>query len=231
MMASTALFTVELLFVWLLFLVCIVGFLYLGSEVVQGDTVGMDEAAFDFAASLGNPVMDGFIKFITFFASRQFLTPAALALIAYYLFVRKHRWNSLKVPVVALGSISLNLILKYFFGRERPMAPLVETSGLSFPSGHSMMAASFYGLLIYLVWHNVKNVHLRNTLIVLLSIFVLLIGFSRVYLRVHYASDVLAGFAAGFLWVIVGISTLRRIERFSGKEITPIVLEEPAEKE
>lgn len=61
-MASTALFTVELLFVWLLFLVCIVGFLYLGSEVVQGDTVGMDEAAFDFAASLGNPVMDGFIK-------------------------------------------------------------------------------------------------------------------------------------------------------------------------
>ncbi|MCX2740025.1 phosphatase PAP2 family protein [Pontibacter anaerobius] len=230
MMASTALFTVELIFVWLLFLVCIIGFLYLGSEVLEGDTEGLDEAAFNFAASLGNPYMDGFIKFVTFFASRQFLTPMALALVAYYLFVRKHRWNSLKVPVVALGSITLNIILKYFFDRERPMSPLVEASGLSFPSGHSMVAASFYGLLIYLVWHNVKNVHVRNTLIVLLSVFVVLIGFSRIYLRVHYASDVLAGFSAGFLWVIIGITTLRRIERFSGKEITPIVLEEHEEK-
>lgn len=230
-MASAALFTVELIFVWLLFLVCIIGFLYLGAEVVEGETVGLDEAAFNFAASFGNPYMDGFIKFITFFASRQFLTPTGLVLIAYFLFVRKHRWNSLKVPVVALGSITLNLVLKYFFDRQRPMAPLVEASGLSFPSGHSMVAASFYGLLIYLVWHNVKNVRLRNLLVGLLTVFVVLIGFSRIYLRVHYASDVLAGFAAGFLWVIVGITTLRRLERFSGKEITPIVMEEPKEEE
>lgn len=231
MIASTALFTVELVLVWLLFLVCIIGFLYLGSEVMEGDTDGMDEAAFDFAASVGNPYMDGFIRFITFFASRQFLTPTALALVAYYLFVRKHRWNSLKIPVVALGSITLNIVLKYFFDRERPMSPLVEASGLSFPSGHSMVAASFYGLLIYMVWHNVRNVHLRNTLIVLLAVFVILIGFSRVYLRVHYASDVLAGFAAGFLWVIIGLTTLRRIERFSGKEITPMVFDESVEEE
>lgn len=229
--ASTALFTVELILVWLLFLICIIGFLYLGSEVLQGDTQELDEGAFDFAASLGGPFMDGFIKFITFFASRQFLTPTALALVAYYLFVRKHRWNSLKVPVVALGSITLNVILKYFFDRERPMSPLVEASGLSFPSGHSMVAASFYGLLIYLVWHNVRNKHLRNTLIVLLSIFIILIGFSRIYLRVHYASDVLAGFSAGFLWVIVGIGALRRLERVSGKEITPVLMDEPVEKE
>ncbi|RIJ42825.1 phosphatase PAP2 family protein [Pontibacter oryzae] len=230
-MASAALFTVELIFVWLLFLVCIIGFLYIGAEVAEGETVGLDEAAFDLAASVGNPYMDAFIKFITFFASRQFLTPTALILVAYFLFVRKHRWNSLKVPVVALGSISLNLVLKYFFDRQRPMAPLVEASGLSFPSGHSMVAASFYGLLIYLVWHNIKNVHLRNTLVGLLVIFVVLIGFSRIYLRVHYATDVLAGFAAGFLWVIIGITTLRRLERFSGKEITPIVLDEREEEE
>ncbi|TPE43506.1 phosphatase PAP2 family protein [Pontibacter mangrovi] len=229
--ASAALFTVELVFVWLLFLACIVTFLYLGSEILEGDVVWLDEAAFGFAASISSPVLDGFIRFITFFASRQFLTPAALALVAYYLFVRKHRWNSLKVPVVALGSITLNLILKYFFERERPMSPLVEASGLSFPSGHSMVAASFYGLLIYLVWHNVKHVPYRNMLIALLVAFVLLIGFSRVYLRVHYATDVVAGFAAGFLWVIVGITALRRLERFSGKEISPIVLEEQEEKE
>lgn len=229
--ASAALFTVELVLVWLLFLASIIVFLYLGREIMEGDKVWLDEAGFAFAASLSSPFMDGFIKFVTFFGSGQFLTPAALALVAFYLFIRKHRWNSLRVPVVALGSISLNVILKYFFDRQRPMSPLVEASGLSFPSGHSMVAASFYGLLIYLVWHNVRDVRLRNTLIVLLSVFVLLIGFSRIYLRVHYPTDVVAGLAAGFLWVVVGISVLHRLERVSGKEITPILMEEPEVEE
>lgn len=231
MVASAALFTVELVFIWLLFLVCIIVFLWLGREIMSGDKVWLDEAAFGLAANLSNPFLDGFIKFITFFASRQFLTPMALALVGYYLFVRKHRWNSLKVPVVALGSITLNVILKYFFDRQRPMSPLVEASGLSFPSGHSMVAASFYGLLIYLVWHNVKDARYRNMLVALLVIFVFLIGFSRIYLRVHYATDVVAGFAAGFLWVIIGITTLRRLERSAGKELTPIVLEDDEKKE
>jgi undecaprenyl-diphosphatase len=225
--AGAALFTVELVFVWLLFLACIAIFLYISAEIVQGDTVGLDEAAFSFAADVSNPLLDQFIKVITFFASRQFLTPAALLLIAYFVFIRKHRWYSLKVPVVALGSITLNVVLKLFFDRERPLMPLVEASGLSFPSGHSMVAASFYGLVIYLVWMHVEPKALRNLLVGLLVVFVILIGFSRIYLRVHYATDVLAGFAAGFIWVVVGISALRRMERLSKKELDPIVEEEP----
>jgi membrane-associated phospholipid phosphatase len=224
--AESALFTVELLIVWGLFLVCIIAFLYVSSMVLAGGKIAFDEAAFGFAKEISNPALSYFIKFITFFASRQFLTPAALILVAYFLFIKKHRWYSLKVPVVALGSISLNVVLKFFFDRPRPITPLVEASGLSFPSGHSMVAASFYGLLIYLVWHNVKSKTLRNTLIVLLSIFVILIGFSRIYLRVHYATDVVAGFAAGFLWVVIGIWTLRKIETVTKKEIDPVVEEE-----
>ncbi|MCJ8165370.1 phosphatase PAP2 family protein [Pontibacter sp. E15-1] len=224
--AGAALFTIELIFVWLLFLICIIGFLYLGAEIMQGETLNIDEAAFGFAGEIANPSLDIFIKGITFFASRQFLTPAALLLVAYFLFVRKHRWYSLKVPVIALGSITLNMVLKFFFDRPRPLMPLVEASGLSFPSGHSMVAASFYGLIIYLVWHNVQPKRWRNIFVAFLMIFVLLIGFSRIYLRVHYATDVLAGFSAGFLWVIIGIYTLRRIERLSKKELNPVVEEE-----
>ncbi|WP_439880010.1 phosphatase PAP2 family protein [Pontibacter sp. MBLB2868] len=224
--AESALFTVELLIVWGLFLVCIIAFLIIGGEVLEGDPIAFDQAAFGFAKDISNPALSQFIRFITFFASRQFLTPAALLLVAYFLFIRKHRWYSLKVPVVALGSITLNVVLKFFFDRPRPITPLVEASGLSFPSGHSMVAASFYGLLIYLVWHNVSNKTLRNTLIALLAVFVLLIGFSRIYLRVHYATDVVAGFAAGFLWVVIGIWSLRRIEKVTKKEIDPVVEEE-----
>ena len=223
--AASALFTIELLVVWAIFLICVIVFLYLSSAILAGGELGIDQAAFGFAKEISNPTLSKFIEFITFFASRNFLTPAALLLVGYFLFVRKHRWYSLKVPVVALGSITLNVVLKYFFDRPRPMMPLVEASGLSFPSGHSMVAASFYGLLIYLVWHNVKDKTLRNTLIVFLAIFVFFIGFSRIYLRVHYATDVMAGFAAGFLWVVIGIGTLRRIERLSKKEIDPVVEE------
>lgn len=228
--AAFTLFTVELIFVWLIFLACIVVFLYIGSQIAAGDELGIDEAAFGFAADIATPWLNSFIEAITFFASRQFLTPAALLLIAYFLFVRKHRWYSLKVPVVALGSITLNLVLKQFFDRPRPLLPLVEASGLSFPSGHSMVAASFYGLLIYLAWKHIKQPFLRYFLVGFLVAFVIVIGFSRIYLRVHYATDVLAGFAAGFLWVIIGIWSLKRIERFSRKEITPVLMEEADKK-
>jgi membrane-associated phospholipid phosphatase len=229
MMATLTLFTVELLLVWGIFLVSIIAFLYISQAVVGGRPLEFDEAAFNYARELQHPVFDNFIKGITFFASRQFLTPAALLLVAYFVFIRKHRWYSLKVPVVALGSITLNVVLKYFFDRPRPLFPVVEASGLSFPSGHSMVAASFYGLLIYLVWHNVQPRGWRNFLIVFLVVFVMLIGFSRIYLRVHYATDVVAGFAAGFFWVIASTSILRRMERFSRKEIDPVVEEEPEE--
>ncbi|MCC9138581.1 phosphatase PAP2 family protein [Pontibacter silvestris] len=224
--AGLALFTVELLFIWLLFIICIIVFFYLSSEIIAGDKLGLDDAAFSFAAGITTPTLTAVMEVITFFASRQFLTPAALLLIAYFIFVRRHRWYSLKVPVVALGSITLNLVLKFFFDRPRPLMPLVETSGLSFPSGHSMVAASFYGLIIHIVWKNVASLVWRYTLSALLVMFILLIGFSRVYLRVHYATDVLAGFAAGLLWVIIGIGVLRRMEKFSKKELAPVVEED-----
>ncbi|WP_242916625.1 phosphatase PAP2 family protein [Pontibacter liquoris] len=228
--AEFTLFTVEFIFVLAIFLACIFGFLYIGAEILEGDKLGIDEKAFAFAHWISSPGMNRFIEVVTFFASQQFITPAALLLIAYFLFIRKHRWHSIRVPVVALGSISLNLVLKYFFDRPRPLMPLVQASGLSFPSGHSMIAASFYGLLIFLVWEHVKPRALRNLLVLLLAFFILLIGFSRIYLRVHFATDVLAGFAAGFLWVILGLWVLRKLEKFSRKEITPVLMEEEDKK-
>lgn len=229
--AALALFTVELLLVWGLFLTCIILFWYISSGILEGDKLGVDQAAFDFADTLASPGVHNFFQVITFFGSRDFLTPAALLLVAYYLFVRKHRWHSLKVPVIALGSITLNVVLKYLFDRPRPAMPLVEAAGLSFPSGHTMVAASFYGLLIYLVWQNVEAKPFRNLLVLLLSVFIILIGFSRIYLRVHYASDALAGFAAGFFWLVVGIWSLRKLEKFSGRKITPALEEDTQPQE
>jgi undecaprenyl-diphosphatase len=71
------------------------------------------------------------------------------------------------------------------------------------------------------VYENVGNLYLRWTLIVLLLLLIFAIGFSRVYLRVHYASDVIAGFAAGFIWIVLSLYVVRRIELFSQRKIDP----------
>ena len=76
-----------------------------------------------------------------------------------------------------------------------------------------MSALTFYGLIIYLVWHFVKNGLLRWVLTLGFSLLIVAIAFSRVYLRVHFASDVLAGMAAGVIWLVVSLSVMNRIER------------------
>lgn len=223
-LAALALFTVELVFIWAIFLTCILVFFFLSREILAGGDLHFDDRAFAWADSFGSANFTKVMVVVTFFASRHFITVVSLGLIFYFLFVRRHKWYSLKVPVIALGSITLNLILKFFFNRPRPLVPhLVDSSGLSFPSGHAMVSASFYGLLIYLVWHHVQTRWLRNVLMVLMVAMVVLIGFSRVYLHVHYATDVMAGFAAGFLWVIIAIFALRWLERYSRRKLKPVV--------
>ncbi|KAA9327295.1 phosphatase PAP2 family protein [Adhaeribacter soli] len=224
--AMFALFTVELIVVLALFLTCIIVFLLLGREILGGREVYFDQAAFHYMDTIATPFLTSVAVFFSFLGSAPFITGAAIILIVYFLFIKKHRWYSLKVPVIAVGSITLNLVTKYFFNRQRPIIPhLVEASGLSFPSGHSMVSASFYGLLIYLSWHNIQDRRLHHLFTFILIATIFLIGCSRVYLHVHYATDVMAGFAAGFLWVILGIYGLRRMERYSRRNLDPIVQE------
>lgn len=162
--------------------------------------------------------------FFTFLGTHKFLIPANLCLIAYFLFIKRHKWYSIKIPAIALSSLGLMFGLKHFFGRPRPDVPLLfKAEGLSFPSGHALFSITFYGLIVYLLYHAIKNKPLKWTVIMLLVVLMLIIGFSRVYLRVHYASDVIAGFCVGFMWLVFAIWVLNRIERFSKRNINPSV--------
>ncbi len=102
-------------------------------------------------------------------------------------------------------STVLNQVLKFAIQRPRPDAALrlVDIGGFSFPSGHSMAAMAFFGLLAWLTWRYVDDPRRRAVLCALLCIMIVAVGFSRVYLGVHYASDVVGGFCASIIWLVV----------------------------
>jgi undecaprenyl-diphosphatase len=115
-------------------------------------------------------------------------------------------------------------LLKNLFKRQRPTIPLLEhAKGLRFASGHALMSVTFYGLLIYIIFKSVENKPLKWTLISLLIILIALIGISRIYLRVHFASDVIAGYCVGFLWLVFAIWLLNRMEKYSQRKLNPVV--------
>src|SRR4030095_11319741 len=142
-----------------------------------------------------NTINNKLMLFITFLGKHQFLIPANLMLIFYFLLVKKQTWFSIRVITIAISSLVLMLLLKQLFQRKRPLSPLLKAAkGLSFPSGHAIMAVTFYGLLIYILQHTITIGWLSWFLTIIVIVLILLIGFSRIYLRVHYPSDVAAGF-------------------------------------
>jgi undecaprenyl-diphosphatase len=221
-LAALALLSVELLIIWILFFGCIIIFALTAYRIFLLKKDDLDTAVFNFLATDVSNRHTEFMEAITFFGNHNFLIPANLVLIIYFLVIRKHRWYSIKIPVVAIGGVTMMALLKFVFSRPRPLIPLLEPArGFSFPSGHAMMSFSFYGVLIFMVYENVRNPYLKWGLIIALLLLIFLIGVSRVYLRVHYASDVIAGFAAGFIWVVLSLSIVSRIEKYSKHKIDP----------
>ncbi|MDB5196354.1 MAG: hypothetical protein JWP88_725 [Flaviaesturariibacter sp.] len=226
--AGIALLSVEMTVVLSIFVVALLAFAYLVRRVFVLQNNAFDQKVFDYLQQYVTPFNNKLMLGITFLGKHEFLIPANLLLIAYFLFVKKHKWYSIRVPAIALSSLALMFLLKNLFGRERPIIPLLQSAkGLSFPSGHALMSMTFYGLLIFIAWHSVKNSRLKWTLITFLFFLILLIGFSRIYLRVHYTSDVLAGLAMGWLWIVISLKVIRRIEKASKKNIDPVVQQPP----
>lgn len=149
---------------------------------------------------------------ITFLGKHQFLIPANLFLIFYFLLMERG-WYSARVITISLSSLALMFGLKFLFRRKRPLSPLLQAArGLSFPSGHAIMSITFYGLLVVITSQSAIPQPWSTLLIIALVVLIAMIGFSRIYLRVHYTSDVIAGFTIGLVWLLVSLAILNRIE-------------------
>jgi len=177
-------------------------FSWLGRDVILGVTWPLDGAIRNGIHAIATPGLTRVMIAASLYGGPSGLVPLGIILALVFLFRRWHR-GALLIGVTMAGAGLLDSILKQIFGRARPSAffdyPL--PASLSFPSGHAFFSASFLGGFAVLISGRVKSRMLRVLLWVFTIALILLIGFSRVYLGVHYPSDVLAGYAAAVVWV------------------------------
>jgi undecaprenyl-diphosphatase len=132
-----------------------------------------------------------------------------VSLIALWLWHRDRKGEALLLILAVGGSAAMNVGLKLYFHRHRPDVAwaLVRESSFSFPSGHSVAAISLYGILAYLLMNWAKSATARGAVLGTMILLVLGIGLSRIYLGVHYPSDVAAGYLAGLIWLLTIIGS------------------------
>src|SRR4030095_5622131 len=202
---------IKTLLVSLFFLLSIFIFGYLAHEVVGRDETGFDNKAFDFFAPFTGPRFITLNRLLTFVGSTYFIFPAYVVLITI-LFLIRRRSDAINVAIIAVSSTLLMLGLKEVFHRQRPELPLLKgLSNFSFPSGHALSSFIFCSALVYLVDKGNLDIKWKWVFSVLLILFSIAIGISRIVLRYHYATDVLAGFCLGFAWVIFSLWLEKRL--------------------
>lgn len=195
-------------------------FTFVMHEVITETKHDTDENIFAFLSGYTTPARTSFMKAVTWCASSTFLQIGYGLLVAGYLIVKNWK-RAIEIGVIGVGGWLINFLMKLSFERQRPDNPLIDKlNNFSFPSGHATSSFIFYGLLVYLIWKSKLSQGLKITIGILLLAFALLIGFSRIYLRVHYTTDVVAGFCIGLAWLGLSIWLMERKKEESDEEIS-----------
>ena len=193
---------------WIILFICLIGFLAIAEdvfnkEIMSGDIIGYKLVSTFLISDFATPIA----KFITNFGGAIFLITLTIVLLVLI----KNKKIGISIFSNLVIVTILNQLLKAILQRPRPTEyRIVEETGYSFPSGHSMVSMAFYGYLIYLIYKYVKNKYIKWISIVLLSILVCSIGISRIYLGVHYTSDVLGGFLISMSYLVIYISAVSK---------------------
>jgi membrane-associated phospholipid phosphatase len=206
------LLTVEVIAAAVIFIVSALMFGVITNEVILEKETSFDIKVYDIFTSFISPAKTNVAVVFSFIGSEYFLVPVYLVAIGYFIKIKKYRFAVL-ITAVALTSISSGLLLKVIFHRARPLLPLVVANGYSFPSGHSISGFTFSGLAIYIVWQSSLRVYVKWLLSVVFFFLGVFIALSRIYLRVHYASDVFGGLLLTPTWLSLSFIAMRYFEK------------------
>lgn len=190
----------RLLLVFIGLLLPLWGFAELAEDIHEREVIGFDEPVLRFAHALATPWLDRFFVVVTDIGYLHGVVPFDIALVLGLLLLRRLRAATFAAIALA-GSGLLNVGTKLVFARDRPSLweSITPEMTYSFPSGHAMGSATLAWVVVLLAWRT----RWRWPVVATALPFVLLVGFSRVYLGVHFPSDILAGWAAASAWAVV----------------------------
>lgn len=208
--------TVKLALAFALFSVSTIGLAAIVDGVREGDTLRYDDAILTYIHGFSSPALDAFFIHVTDFGGTLVIGAATACLIGYLLYKRRQQ-AALLVTVGVGGAAVIDLILKHLFERTRPdlWTHLVSENGFSFPSGHSVVSSAFAFAVVAILWRT----KWRYPAIALAAVYIVLIGLSRLYLGVHYPTDVVGGWLTSLTWVLLVCAILYAHMRRSRKNV------------
>ena len=184
------------------FAIGLIIFLIIAKFLLDDNLSSFDTAIYNVIATIKHPIVTNIMKFISFFASPLF---CILSIILIFLIIKNKNIGKLYTLDLVLAFI-LNTVIKLIFARERPIEiNLIDEIGYSFPSAHAMVSLCVYGFLSYLLVKSKLPKPYKIFGVTFMVILTILIGLSRIYLGVHFASDVIAGYAISMAYLIVYI--------------------------
>ena len=196
--------------IWIILVLGLLLFFYL-VRLINANTISvLDNYIYNLIKGFISPKMTPIVKFITEFGNYTVMIPV---IILFYLFNKDKSFNRyFTINLVAI--FTSNFIVKNIIRRDRPIdINLIIENGFSFPSGHSMVSFAFYGFIIYYVYCSHLSKLGKTVIISILTLLVLMIGLSRIYLGVHYASDVIGGFVLALVYLIIFIKYIYKKEK------------------
>lgn len=185
---------------WIILLLCIIAFLAIAEDVLENEIWRFDDNVYNIVSKLISEPLTIIFKIITNLGGAIGILSITACIFIFLKNKKYGYYTLLNLGIVVV----MNQVLKFIVQRPRPTEfRIIQEGGYSFPSGHSMASMAFYGFLIYFIYHKVENKYLKWGLCTMLSLLILTIGVSRIYLGVHYASDVFAGFCLSISYLIL----------------------------
>lgn len=193
---------------YVILILCLAIFAIFTYKVVADKTIYIDDAVYNYISNnIISENRTNIVKVITNITSPLMVIITALILVI----VIKDKKIKISLVINLLGVTIINNLIKVIVARPRPdINRLVTETGYSFPSGHSITSMVFYGYLVYLIYKYIDNKKIKIPLMIFLILLIPIIGLSRIYLGVHYTSDVLCGFLLGIVYLILFISISKK---------------------
>ena len=194
---------------WIITAILVIVFILLAISVKTRDVLVIDSYIYNLISN--NTIFNYLTQFIKIFTNLGGTIWLIVLTIFLFIIIKNKKISTFIVTNLCL-SASINFIIKQIIRRLRPLEEyrLITEKGYSFPSGHSMVSMAVYGFFIYLINKSIKNKYLKLLCTIILSLLILNIGISRIYLGVHYTTDVVAGFTLGLIYLIFYINFIKK---------------------